>query len=357
MTRNWIELRNISKSYDGERVLDRLNLDIGENEFVTLLGPSGCGKTTTLRIIGGFETPDEGTVRLDGQDIVKLPANKRPINTVFQKYALFSHMNIAENIAFGLKIKKKSKSYIEEKIKYALKLVNLEGYENRMPDSLSGGQQQRIAIARAIVNEPEILLLDEPLGALDLKLRQEMQYELIRLKEELGITFVYVTHDQEEALTMSDRIVVMNQGYIQQVGTPEDIYNEPQNAFVADFIGESNILSAIMVRDKKVNIQGQEFDCVDVGFGENNPVDVVIRPEDLILVPPGEGMIRGKVVSLIFKGVHYEMEVEALGFTWLVHSTNLAPVGSEVGLFVDPFNIQIMKKPENSAEEVLHEEE
>ncbi len=357
MTRNWIELRNISKSYDGERVLDRLNLDIGENEFVTLLGPSGCGKTTTLRIIGGFETPDEGTVRLDGQDIVKLPANKRPINTVFQKYALFSHMNIAENIAFGLKIKKKSKSYIEEKIKYALKLVNLEGYENRMPDSLSGGQQQRIAIARAIVNEPEILLLDEPLGALDLKLRQEMQYELIRLKEELGITFVYVTHDQEEALTMSDRIVVMNQGYIQQVGTPEDIYNEPQNAFVADFIGESNILSAIMVRDKKVNIQGQEFDCVDVGFGENNPVDVVIRPEDLILVPPEEGTIRGKVVSLIFKGVHYEMEVEALGFTWLVHSTNLAPVGSEVGLFVDPFNIQIMKKPENSAEEVLHEEE
>lgn len=357
MAEKWIELRNISKSFDGEMVLDRLNLEIKENEFVTLLGPSGCGKTTTLRIMGGFETADEGQVFLNGENISRMPANKRPINTVFQKYALFPHMNIAENIAFGLKIKKKSKSYIEDKIKYALKLVNLEGYENRMPESMSGGQQQRIAIARAIVNEPKILLLDEPLGALDLKLRQEMQYELIRLKEELGITFVYVTHDQEEALTMSDRIVVMNQGYIQQVGTPEDIYNEPQNAFVADFIGESNILPATMIRDKKVNIQGKEFDCVDVGFGENNPVDVVIRPEDLILAEPGQGQICGKVTSLIFKGVHYEMEVEALGFTWLVHSTNMAAVGSEVTLFVDPFNIQIMKKPENSAEEVLHDEE
>lgn len=357
MAEKWIELRDISKSYDGEQVLDRLNLDINENEFVTLLGPSGCGKTTTLRIMGGFEKPDAGQVFLNGEDIAGLPANRRPINTVFQKYALFSHMNIAENIAFGLKIKKKSKQYIEDKIRYALKLVNLEGYENRMPDSLSGGQQQRIAIARAIVNEPKILLLDEPLGALDLKLRQEMQYELIRLKEELGITFVYVTHDQEEALTMSDRIVVMNKGYIQQVGTPEDIYNEPKNAFVADFIGESNILPAMMIRDRQVNIQGQDFACVDVGFGENNPVDVVIRPEDLILVPPEQGTIRGRVVSLIFKGVHYEMEVEALDFTWLVHSTNLAEVGSEVGLFVDPFNIQIMKKPESTAEEVLHDEE
>ena len=357
MAEKWIELKNISKTFDGELVLDRLNLDIHENEFVTLLGPSGCGKTTTLRIMGGFEAADEGQVLLSGTDIAHVPANKRPINTVFQKYALFPHMNIEENIAFGLKIKKKSKQYIADKVKYALKLVNLEGYEKRMPDSLSGGQQQRIAIARAIVNEPKILLLDEPLGALDLKLRQEMQYELIRLKEELGITFVYVTHDQEEALTMSDRIVVMNQGYIQQVGTPEDIYNEPQNAFVADFIGDSNLLSATMIRDRKVNIQGQEFDCVDVGFGENNPVDVVIRPEDLILVPPEQGMLRGKVVSLIFKGVHYEMEVEALNFTWLVHSTNLAEVGQEVGLFVDPFNIQIMKKPENSAEEVLHDEE
>lgn len=356
MSEKWIELKNISKSYDGDMVLDQLNLDIHENEFVTLLGPSGCGKTTTLRIMGGFETPDEGQVLLNGLDIARVPANKRPINTVFQKYALFSHMDIAENIAFGLKIKKKSKEYIEDKIRYALKLVNLEGFERRMPDSLSGGQQQRIAIARAIVNEPKILLLDEPLGALDLKLRQEMQYELIRLKEELGITFVYVTHDQEEALTMSDRIVVMNQGYIQQVGTPEDIYNEPQNAFVADFIGDSNILSATMIRDKKVNIQGQEFDCVDVGFGENNPVDVVIRPEDLILVPPEKGMLRGRVVSLIFKGVHYEMEVESLGFTWLVHSTHLAEVGKEVGLFVDPFNIQIMKKPANEAEEALRDE-
>lgn len=356
MSEKCIELKNISKSFDGDTVLDRLNLDIHENEFVTLLGPSGCGKTTILRIMGGFETPDEGQVLLNGTDIARVPANKRPINTVFQKYALFSHMNIEENIAFGLKIKKKSKEYIDDKIRYALKLVNLEGFGGRMPDSLSGGQQQRIAIARAIVNEPKILLLDEPLGALDLKLRQEMQYELIRLKEELGITFVYVTHDQEEALTMSDRIVVMNQGYIQQVGTPEDIYNEPQNAFVADFIGDSNILSAVMIRDKKVNIQGQEFDCVDVGFGENNPVDVVIRPEDLILVPPEKGIVRGKVVSLIFKGVHYEMEVEALGFTWLVHSTHLAEVGKEVGLFVDPFNIQIMKKPENEAEEALRDE-
>lgn len=356
MAEKWIELKNISKSFDGDMVLDKLNLEIKENEFVTLLGPSGCGKTTTLRIIGGFETADEGQVLLNGEDIAHMPANRRPINTVFQRYALFPHMNIAENIAFGLKIKKKSKEYIMDKIKYALKLVNLEGYEERMPDSLSGGQQQRIAIARAIVNEPKILLLDEPLGALDLKLRQEMQYELIRLKEELGITFIYVTHDQEEALTMSDRIVVMNQGYIQQVGTPEDIYNEPQNAFVADFIGDSNILPAIMVRDKKVCIQGQEFDCVDVGFGEHNPVDVVIRPEDLILVPEEQGTIRGKVVSLIFKGVHYEMEVEALGYTWLVHSTQMAEVGSTVGLFVDPFNIQIMKKPENEAEEALHDE-
>lgn len=353
MTEKCIELQGISKSFDGQIVLDNMNLDIHENEFVTLLGPSGCGKTTTLRIMGGFETPDQGKVLLNGADIAKVPANKRPINTVFQKYALFSHMNIEENIAFGLKIKKKSKQYIKDKVEYALKLVNLEGYEKRRPDSLSGGQQQRIAIARAIVNEPKILLLDEPLGALDLKLRQEMQYELIRLKEELGITFVYVTHDQEEALTMSDKIVVMNQGYIQQIGTPEDIYNEPQNAFVADFIGESNILSATMVRDKLVNIQGQNFECVDVGFGENNPVDVVIRPEDLILVPPDKGLIHGKVVSLVFKGVHYEMEVEALGHLWLVQSTRCVEVGKETGLWVDPFNIQIMKKPKNKAEEAF----
>lgn len=353
MAEKCIELKGITKSFDGQIVLDNMNLDIHENEFVTLLGPSGCGKTTTLRIMGGFETADAGEVLLNGTDIARVPANKRPINTVFQKYALFSHMNIEENIAFGLKIKKKSKEYIRDKIKYALKLVNLEGYEKRMPDSLSGGQQQRIAIARAIVNEPKILLLDEPLGALDLKLRQDMQYELIRLKEELGITFVYVTHDQEEALTMSDTIVVMNQGYIQQIGSPEDIYNEPQNAFVADFIGESNIIPATMVRDKLVNIQGKDFECVDVGFGENKPVDVVIRPEDLILVPPEKGMIRGKVVSLVFKGVHYEMEIEAMGYTWLVQSTHLAEVGKEAGLWVDPFNIQIMKKPENETEEAF----
>ena len=349
MSNKLIDLIDISKSYGMQTVLDELNLYIRENEFLTLLGPSGCGKTTTLRILGGFETPDKGRVIFDGQDITNLPPNKRQLNTVFQKYALFTHMNIADNIAFGLKIKNKSKQYIYDKIKYALKLVNLDGYEKRMPDSLSGGQQQRIAIARAIVNEPKILLLDEPLGALDLKMRQGMQYELIRLKEELGITFVYVTHDQEEALTMSDTIVVMNQGYIQQIGTPEDIYNEPQNAFVADFIGESNILSATMVRDRLVNIQGQEFECVDVGFGENKPVDVVIRPEDMILVPPEKGTIRAKVKSLVFKGVHYEMEMEALGFTWLVHSTSLAEVGSEVGLYIDPFNIQIMHKPENEA--------
>ncbi len=346
-----INLVNISKSFGDTQVLDELNLYIRENEFLTLLGPSGCGKTTTLRIIGGFETPDQGKVIFEGKDITKLPPNERLLNTVFQKYALFQHMTISENIAFGLKIKKKSKTYIQDKIKYALKLVNLEGYENRMPDSLSGGQQQRIAIARAIVNEPKVLLLDEPLGALDLKLRQDMQYELIRLKNELGITFVYVTHDQEEALTMSDTIVVMNQGYIQQIGTPEDIYNEPKNAFVADFIGDSNIIPSVMMEDKLVNILGANFACVDVGFGRNKPVDVVIRPEDIDLVKPEEGVLTGHVTSLLFKGVHYEMEVMAGGREWLVHSTDLSPVGSEVGIKVDPYDIQIMNKPESEDEE------
>lgn len=346
-----INLVNISKSFGETQVLDELNLYIRENEFLTLLGPSGCGKTTTLRIIGGFETPNQGQVIFEGKDITKLPPNERQLNTVFQKYALFNHMTISENIAFGLKIKKKSKSYINDKIKYALKLVNLEGFENRMPDSLSGGQQQRIAIARAIVNEPKVLLLDEPLGALDLKLRQDMQYELIRLKNELGITFVYVTHDQEEALTMSDTIVVMNQGYIQQVGSPEDIYNEPKNAFVADFIGDSNIIPSIMVEDKLVNILGAKFTCVDIGFGKNKPVDVVIRPEDIDLVKPENGIISGRVTSLLFKGVHYEMEVTANGHEWLVHSTDLFPVGSEVGISVDPYDIQIMNKPESEDEE------
>ncbi len=353
MSKELIRLNHISKAFDGELILDDLNLTIHENEFVTLLGPSGCGKTTTLRIIGGFETPDSGSVIFDGVDITDLAPNKRQLNTVFQKYALFTHMDIAENIAFGLKIKNKPRDYIEDKINYALKLVNLEGYEHRMPDSLSGGQQQRVAIARAIVNEPKVLLLDEPLGALDLKLRQDMQYELIRLKNELGITFIYVTHDQEEALTMSDHIVVMNQGYIQQEGSPEDIYNEPENAFVADFIGDSNIFSATMVRDELVNILGTDFVCVDKGFGTNKPVDVVIRPEDVVLVPKGEGIISGVVSHAIFKGVHYEMEVTAGGAEWLVHSTKLSETGTEVDIKVDPFDIQVMNRPESEDEEAL----
>jgi spermidine/putrescine transport system ATP-binding protein len=355
MSKDLITLEHISKSYDGQLILDDLNLSIYENSFVTLLGPSGCGKTTTLRIIGGFETPDQGKVIFDGQDITSLAPNKRQLNTVFQKYALFTHMTVAENIAFGLKIKNKSDSYIKDKIKYALKLVNLEGYENRSPESLSGGQQQRIAIARAIVNEPKVLLLDEPLGALDLKMRQDMQYELKRLKEELGITFIYVTHDQEEALTMSDHIVVMNQGYIQQEGSPETIYNEPENAFVADFIGDSNIIRSTMIRDELVEILGAKFACVDKGFGENKPVDVVIRPEDIELVSPEDGILHGVVTDLTFKGVHYEMDVETNGRELLVHSTKLSPVGTKVGIKVDPFNIQIMNVPVSEDEEAISE--
>ena len=354
MSQPLIDLVNISKSFDGTMVLDDLNLSVKENSFVTLLGPSGCGKTTTLRILGGFEHADSGKVIFDGQNISSLPPNKRQLNTVFQKYALFTHMTIAENIAFGLKIKNKPKSYIQDKIKYALKLVNLDGFENRDVNSLSGGQQQRIAIARAIVNEPRVLLLDEPLGALDLKLRQDMQYELIRLKNELGITFIYVTHDQEEALTMSDTIVVMNQGYIQQMGSPEQIYNEPENAFVADFIGESNIVPGLMIHDELVEIFGAKFACVDKGFGNNKPVDVVIRPEDIDLLKPEEGTLQGVVTHLIFKGVHYEMEVTTPdGFEWLVHSTDMFPVGQQVGLHVDPFDIQIMNKPASEDEEAL----
>ena len=353
MKKTLVDFIHISKGFGEQLVLDDLNLSVHENEFLTLLGPSGCGKTTTLRILGGFESPDKGQVIFDGQDITHLPPNKRNLNTVFQKYALFSHMSVSENIAFGLKISGKSDAYIKDKIRYALKLVNLEGYENRLPDSLSGGQQQRIAIARAIVNEPRLLLLDEPLGALDLKLRQDMQYELIRLKNELGITFIYVTHDQEEALTMSDTIVVMNQGYIQQMGSPEDIYNEPQNAFVADFIGESNIIEGVMIQDRLVQILGAKFDCVDTGFGQNKPVDVVTRPEDVDLVEPEKGTITGVVTHLIFKGVHYEMEVQANGFEWLVHSTDMFPVGQKVGIHVDPFDIQIMNKPESEDEEAI----
>lgn len=357
MPNKLIDIMGVSKSFGDNLVLDHLDLYIRQNEFLTLLGPSGCGKTTLLRILGGFETPDSGSVIFDGKDIGSLPPNKRQLNTVFQKYALFTHMTVAENIAFGLKIKGKTQGYIKDKIRYALKLVNLDGFEDRTPDSLSGGQQQRIAIARAIVNEPKVLLLDEPLGALDLKLRQDMQYELIRLKNELGITFVYVTHDQEEALTMSDTIVVMNQGHIQQIGSPEDIYNEPQNAFVADFIGDSNILSAVMVKDKVVKMLGASWDCVDVGFGENTLVDAVLRPEDIILTAPDEGIIQGTVTNLIFKGVHYEMEVLANNFPLLVQSTEMFPVGTEVGVRVIPFNIQIMKKPETEDAEATAIEE
>ncbi len=358
MAKELIRFENISKSFDGTEVLKNLTLSIHENEFVTLLGPSGCGKTTTLRILGGFVAPDTGKVFFDEMDITDLPPNKRQLNTVFQKYALFTHMNVAENIAFGLKIKGKDKTEIQEKIEYSLKLVGLEGYEDRSPSSLSGGQQQRIAIARAIVNEPKVLLLDEPLGALDLKLRQGMQYELIRLKEELGITFVYVTHDQEEALTMSDTVVVMNQGIIQQIGTPEDIYNEPQNAFVADFIGESNLLDGIMVHDCLVNIGGLDMPCVDTGFGENRPVDVVIRPEDVELSADGNGQTRGTVRSIVFKGVHWEMHVESdIGITFLVQTTEHFPIGSTVGISVDPYNIQIMHKPSSEDARVFDQEE
>ena len=348
-----IELIDISKSFDKELVLDEFDLSIKENEFITLLGPSGCGKTTKLRILGGFETPDTGKVMFKGEDITSLAPNKRHINTVFQKYALFPNMNIAENIAFGLKISGKSKDYIKDKVEYALKLVNLSGYEKRKVDSLSGGQQQRIAIARAIVNEPKVLLLDEPLGALDLKLRQEMQYELIRLKNELGITFLYVTHDQEEALTMSDKVVVMNRGYIQQMGTPEEIYNEPENAFVADFIGDSNIVDGTMLEDRVVRICGKIFPCIDEGFGKNRPVDVVIRPEDIIIGNPGSGIMDGVVTSNVFIGVHYEMCIEAGGFEWLAQNTVSYPVGSRVSIDVIPENIQIMNKPQSEDEEAL----
>lgn len=350
-----IRLENICKSYDGDNlVLDELNLVVQENEFVTLLGPSGCGKTTTLRIIAGFEAPDSGRVFFDGKDITNLPPNQRPLNTVFQNYALFPHMNVGENITFGLKISGKSDQYIKDKLKYVLKLVNLKGYENRRIDELSGGQQQRIAMARAIVNEPRVLLLDEPLGALDLKLRQEMQYELVRLKKELGITFIYVTHDQEEALTMSNKVVVMNEGYIQQEGTPEQIYNEPENAFVADFIGDSNIISGRMVEDKLVEIKGIQFPCIDGtedGFMPGQNVDVVIRPEDVEIRPYGEGLFNGEIISKLFIGVHYEMLVKGeLGYEWLLQNYDNHQVGSKIGMYVRPENIQIMRVPESEDE-------
>ncbi len=344
MSKHIIELKNIDKVYDGNPVLKNMNLYIRKNEFLTLLGPSGCGKTTTLRIIGGFETPDKGDVLFEGKKINTLPPYKRKVNTVFQKYALFPHLTVAENVAFGLKIKKMDKHTMEEKVKTMLHLVNLSGFENRSITSLSGGQQQRVAIARALVNEPEVLLLDEPLGALDLKLRKEMQIELKNMQQRLGITFIFVTHDQEEALTMSDTIVVMNEGVIQQVGSPIDIYNEPENRFVAKFIGESNIVDGIMLDDYLVDFAGYHFPCVDKGFGQNQPVDVVIRPEDVKIVTPAEGMIQGEVKSVIFKGVHYEMQVTSDDFTWMVHSTLMEAEGTQVGIQIGPNDIHIMKK-------------
>ena len=325
-------------------MLRGISLDIKSREFVTLLGPSGCGKTTTLRIIGGFEQPDSGDVLFEDRRLNDVPPYRREINTVFQRYALFPHLNVAENIAFGLHIKKMNPAEIKLKTREMLSLVGLSGFEARDVTSLSGGQQQRVAIARALVCEPRVLLLDEPLGALDLKLRKDMQIELKRIQQRTGITFIYVTHDQEEALTMSDRIVVMNHGVIQQVGSPTDIYNEPENAFVADFIGESNIIDGVMLEDRKVEFCDREFECVDSGFGHNTPVDVVIRPEDLRLVYAGDGLLQGVVESIVFKGVHYEMMVRTEHFTFTVHSTMAEPVGKTVGLTVIPFDIHIMHK-------------
>ena len=344
MIENIIELKNISKKYEDHTVLDNLSLDIKKNEFLTLLGPSGCGKTTTLKIIAGFEYADDGKVLFEEKDLNNVPPYQRPVNTVFQKYALFPHMNVYENIAFGLKIKKMPKDQIDAKVKEMLRLVALEGCEKRKVDSLSGGQQQRIAIARALVNEPKVLLLDEPLGALDLKLRQEMQIELKRMQQKLGITFIFVTHDQEEALSMSDTIVVMNKGKIQQMGSPEDIYNEPKNSFVARFIGQSNIFDGVMLDDFKVKFCDTEFDCVDKGFYKNEDIEVVIRPEDIKMVSPQEGMLKGKVTSVVFKGVHYEIEVIENDRKWILHNTKNAVVGEELGMDIYPEDIHIMRK-------------
>ena len=344
MADSLIELHDLKKEFDGTPVLRSISLDIKSREFVTLLGPSGCGKTTTLRIIGGFEQPDSGDVLFEGRRLNDVPPYRREINTVFQRYALFPHLDVAENIAFGLHIKKMNPAEIKLKTREMLSLVGLSGFEARDVTSLSGGQQQRVAIARALVCEPRVLLLDEPLGALDLKLRKDMQIELKRIQQRTGITFIYVTHDQEEALTMSDRIVVMNHGVIQQVGSPTDIYNEPENAFVADFIGESNIIDGVMLEDRKVEFCDREFECVDSGFGHNTPVDVVIRPEDLRLVYAGDGLLQGVVESIVFKGVHYEMMVRTEHFTFTVHSTMAEPVGKTVGLTVIPFDIHIMHR-------------
>ena len=346
MKEKLIDLVGITKSYGDNIVLDDLNLYIRENEVLTLLGPSGCGKTTTLRIIGGFAEPTEGDIFFDGKKINGLPPHKRNINTVFQRYALFPHLNVFDNVAFGLNVKKMDKKIIARKVKEMLELVNLSGFENRNITQLSGGQQQRVAIARALVNEPKVLLLDEPLGALDLKLRKDMQTELMRIQKSLKITFIYVTHDQEEALTMSDRVVVMKDGQILQIGTPQDIYNEPVNAFVADFIGESNIIDGVMYEDYEVEFAGQAFKCVDKGFAPNERVDVVIRPEDIIVGDYETSPISGEVESVVFKGVHYEITVDAHGYKWLIHSTQSQEVGAHIGMNVKPSDIHIMKKME-----------
>ena len=344
MSKELIRLSDCFMKFDDDVILDHINLYINDKEFLTLLGPSGCGKTTTLRIIGGFQKPTSGDVFFDGVRINDVPPHKRKVNTVFQKYALFTHMNIFENVAFGLRIQKVPEAEIKTRVEEALALVNLAGYGKRSVNSLSGGQQQRVAIARAIVNRPQVLLLDEPLGALDLKLRKDMQIELKRIQQSLDITFIYVTHDQEEALTMSDTVVVMNRGDIQQIGSPQDIYNEPNNAFVADFIGESNILDGVMLRDFRVEFAGQEFTCVDAGFGSREIVQVVVRPEDIQVVPAIQGQLTGLVENVIFKGVHYEMHVRQAGYEWIIHSTQASQVGELIGMNIGPDEIHIMHR-------------
>lgn len=343
-----IELKNITKSFDGEVVLDHIDLDIYDNEFLTLLGPSGCGKTTTLRLIGGFTTPDEGDIIFMGENINELPPYKRNVNTVFQRYALFPHLNVFENVAFPLREKKVPRDEIDQRVNEMLSMVALTGFEHRSVTSLSGGQQQRVAIARALISRPKVLLLDEPLAALDLKLRKDMQQELKKIQKAMGITFVFVTHDQEEALSMSDTVVVMSEGRIQQIGTPIDIYNEPQNAFVADFIGESNILDGVMLADYKVNFSGHTFDCVDVGFEKRENVDVVIRPEDVDIVSEEKGMLKGVVTSVTFLGVHYEIIVDIGGIKWMIQTTDFVDVDEHIGLYIEPDAIHIMKKSEYS---------
>ena len=343
-----IELKNITKSFDGEVVLDHINLDIYDNEFLTLLGPSGCGKTTTLRLIGGFTTPDEGDLIFMGENINELPPYKRNVNTVFQRYALFPHLNVFENVAFPLREKKVPRDEIDQRVNEMLSMVALTGFEHRSVTSLSGGQQQRVAIARALISRPKVLLLDEPLAALDLKLRKDMQQELKNIQKAMGITFVFVTHDQEEALSMSDTVVVMSEGRIQQIGTPIDIYNEPQNAFVADFIGESNILDGVMLADYKVNFSGHTFDCVDAGFEKRENVDVVIRPEDVDIVSEEKGMLKGVVTSVTFLGVHYEIIVDIGGIKWMIQTTDFVDVDEHIGLYIEPDAIHIMKKSEYS---------